>query len=245
MAGMHQQLVSVLPGGRFLSQNGAFAFATGVPAPALNGVWFERPDPEKRGVASLLDEVSRARNPFSLHLPADASEGFTRLAIARGMEFEGELVLMAVSRESGVTAMPPPARLKIRELPPEEASRHAVVLAAAQALDEDTVVRAVSPDLLRLRAVRCYLGEAGGQPVSTALSVTLGPVTGIFCLATVPGARNLGFASAMTARALADSFAASSKWCWLEAAASCLPAFRRLGFRAVEPRQYWVSPVVP
>jgi hypothetical protein len=241
MAETHQQLISVVPGGRFLSQNGAFAFVTGVPAPTLNGVFFEHPNPEMAGVVSLLDEVSRARMPFSLRLRPDTGEEFTRLAAARRMELKDELVLMAANGAPEVTAFPQLPGLTIRQLRPEQASRHAVVLAAAHTLDEDIVLRAVSPDLLRLRAVRCYMGEADGQPVSTALSVTLGLVTGIFSVATIPAARNLGFASAITARALADSLAASSKWCWLEATATRLPMFRKLGFHAIEPRQYWVS----
>jgi hypothetical protein len=60
------------------------------------------------------------------------------------------------------------------------------------------------------------VGEVDGQPVSAALSVTLGSVTGICNVATVPAARDLGFDSVITVRALADSLAASSKWCWLE-----------------------------
>lgn len=241
MAEMHQQLVSVVPGGRFLSRSGVFAFMTGIPAPMLNGVWFERSDPEMTDVVSLLDEVSRARMPSCLRLRADTGEKFTELATARGMELKDDLVLMASSDASSATAIPQPPGLTIRQLPPEQASRHGVVVAAAHAVDENVVLRVVTPNLLRPRAVRCYIGEVDGQPVTTALSVTLGLFTGIFNVGTIPAASNLGFASAVTARALADGLAAGSEWCWLEATATCLPMFRRLGFHAIEPQQYWVS----
>jgi N-acetylglutamate synthase len=243
MAEMHQKLISVIPGGRFLSQNGAFAFVTGIPRPALNGVWFKQANPEMTAAIALLDGVARTLMPFSLRLRPGAAEQFAQLAAARKMEREDDLVLMAIdlTASSSLAATPLPRGFAIRRLPPEQAMLHATVLAAAHAVDADVVRRALSRDLLRPAAVRCYVGEMDGEPVSTALSVTLGPLAGIYNVATAPAAGGFGFASAVTARALAGSRVAGADWCWIEATAPRVPMFTKLGFHAVESQQYWAS----
>ena len=245
VAQMHQQLISVIPGGRFLCQDGAFAYMTGMPAAMLNGVWLERPDPEVNAVLSLLDEVSRMRLPYTLRLRPGTSERLAQLAAGRGMERKEDRVLEAAdlagtSDALAADAAPPLPDFAIRRLPPGQVARHAAVLAAAHAVDEDTLSRTLRPDLLRPSTVCCYIGEIDGQPVTTAISVTLGAFTGIFNMATVPAVGNLGLVSAVIARALADSRANGSQWCWLEADASRSRTFSRLGFHAIEQQQHWL-----
>jgi len=237
-----QELISVLPGGRFLCQDGVYAMVTGIPAPFLNGVWSGLPGPAVTAVAALLDEVCRAGVPYSLMLPPGCDEACTRLAAARGMEPVADTTLMALDAAGGAAdAIPSPAGLTIQRLAPELARRHAVVAAAGFGTARDIFLRAITPDLLRLASVRCYAGEVAGQPVTTSLSVTLGSCTAIFDVATVPGFRGRGYGTAVTARAVADGLAAGSAWCWLEASAAGLSAYRRVGFRVIEPRRNWVS----
>jgi N-acetylglutamate synthase len=237
-----QRLISVLPGGRFLCQDGACAMVTGIPAPSLNGVWCEQRSPGAAAVAALLDEVSRAGVPYSLTLRPGCDEAFIRLAAARGMVPVPEATLMAVDAAgAAAAALPLPAGLAIQRLAPERVSRHAVVAAAGFGIGRDIFLRAVTPCLLRLAPVRCYVGEVAGQPVTTGLSVTLGSCTAIFNIATMPGFRGRGFGTAVTARAVADGLAAGSTWCWLEATVAGVPAYRRVGFQALEPLRSWVS----
>jgi N-acetylglutamate synthase len=243
-AAILQQLISVLPGGRFLSQDGVCAMVTGIPAPSLNGVWCEQPSPGADAVAALLDEVARAGVPYSLTLRPGCDKAFTSLAAARGMEPVAGATLMAVDAAAAcaaAAAIPPPARLAIQRLAPVRAPRHAVVAAAGFGTAPDIFLRAVTPDLLRLASVRCYVGEVAGQPVTTSLSVTLGSCTAVFNVATMPGFRSRGFGTAVTARAVADGLAAGSTSCWLEASAAGVPACRRVGFQALEPLRSWVS----
>lgn len=238
-----QELISVLPGGRFLCQDGVCAMVSGIPGPSFNGVWSSRPAPAVAAVAALLDEVCRAGVPYSLKLPPGCDEAYARLAGARGMKPVADTTLMALDAAGGgaAAAIPSPAGLEIQRLAPELARRHAVVAAAGFGTVPDIFLRAITPDLLRLASVRCYVGEVAGQPVTTCFSVTLGSCTGIFSVATVPGSRGRGYGTALTARAVADGLAAGSAWCWLEAGAAGLPVYRRAGFRVIEPRRNWVS----
>lgn len=245
MSEIMQQLISVCPGGRFLSQDGACAMVTGIPSAAMNGVWFEHASPNMAAVAALLDEVSRAAVPFSLKMRPGCAEAFGTLAASRGMTPAGELTLMAVDAPGSGAALPDQAGLLIRRLTPDQAARHAEVAGPGFGVTCEVFLRAVSPDLLRLPAVRCYVGEVAGQPVTTSLGVTFGGCTGIFNVATVPGFRGRGFATAVTARAVADGLAAGSKWCWLEATRAAVAVYQRTGFQAVEARQCWVSSSAP
>jgi N-acetylglutamate synthase len=236
-----QQWSSVLPGGRFLCQDGVYAMVTGIPLSPFNGVWSGHVRPGAAAVAALLDEVSRAGVPYGLKLPPGCEEAFTRLAAARGMAPVADITLMALDAPDAAGAGPLPDGLTIQRLAPERAPRHAAVAAAGFGTGPDIFPRAVTPDLLRLASVRCYVGEVAGRPVTTSLSVTLGSCTGIFCVATVPGFRGRGFGAAVTARAVADGLAAGSAWCWLEASAMGLPGYRRLGFQVIEHRRGWAS----
>ena len=246
MSEITQQLISVLPGGRFLSQDGACAMVTGIPSAALNGVWFERANPNVAAVTALLDEVSRAedsgaRVPYSLKVRSCCAEAFGALAASRGMAWAAEISLMAVDAPGAGRVIPELPELGIRRLTPDQAARHADVAAPGFGAGTGVFLRAVSPDLLRLPSVRCYVGELGGRPVTTGLAVTFGGCTGIFNVATLPGFRGRGFAGAVTARAVADGLAAGAAWCWLESAPAAVSVYRRIGFQVLEARQYWVS----
>ncbi|HTU73683.1 MAG TPA: GNAT family N-acetyltransferase [Trebonia sp.] len=236
-----EQVISVIPGSRFLRRDGACAAVTGLPAPPFNGVWSERPDPDMADVAALLDEVADAGALYSLRARPGSDEALAKLASARGMTLVGDLTLMALDSGDDIPAIPEPAGLAIRQLAPEQTPRAAAVAAAGFGLTGETFLQAAGPDLLRLASVRCYTGEVDGQPVTTALSVTVGRFTGIFNVATLPGWRGRGFGTAVIARAVADGLAVGSRWCWLQATPVGLTSYRMAGFQAIEPLQYWLS----
>jgi hypothetical protein len=72
------------------------------------------------------------------------------------------------------------AGLEIRQLRPEEAQLHASVAAAGFEAPARPFLQLITPEVLRLPGVRCYLGEASGHPVTTGIGVTLGAFVGIF-----------------------------------------------------------------
>jgi predicted GNAT family acetyltransferase len=97
------------------------------------------------------------------------------------------------------------------------------------------------PDVLRLPGVRCYLGEVGGQAVTTGVGVTLGDSTGVFNIATPPAHRRRGYGAAVTARAVADGLAAGAKWAWLQASPAGYATYTRLGFETAETWKCWLA----
>jgi GNAT superfamily N-acetyltransferase len=236
---LRRHLNTCIPGSRLLSKDGAAASITGLPYAPFNSVWLEQPNPPVSAVAALLDEVADAGVPFSLSLRPGSGAVLADLAVARGMKPDGELPLMVLDATAGVGAIRRPRGLTIRQLEPRQGPVHAKVAAAAFGCPEEMFLP--GPDLMWVDGLRCYVGEADGRPVATALSVTAGEFTGIFSVATEPAYRGRGFGTALTARAVADGVLAGAAWCWLQSSAEGYPVYRDLGFQTIETWTHWVS----
>lgn len=242
LAATWQHLAGGLPGAWTLRDGGALAWVSGVALPTLNGVWAERADPDPDAVAGLLDRVQAAGLPYCLQLRPGASAALAGLAAARAMSLETPIPLMITQDPAAVTRARRPAGLELRELSPDQVGLHAGVAAAGFEVPEELFVQLVTPDLVRLPGVRCYLGEMGGEAVTTGLGVTLGEFVGVFNIATRPAHRRRGYGAAVTVRAVADGLAAGAKWSWLQSSPLGYATYARLGFQTVETWPCWVAP---
>ena len=236
-----QHLARALPGAWEARDGGAVAWVTGVGVPAFNGVWTERADADPGAVAGLLDRVRATGLPHCLQLRPGASPALAGLAAARAMSLDEEIPLMVMEDPAGVTGARRLAGLVLRELSPEQVGLHTRVAAAGFEAPEEPFVQLMTADVLRLPGVRCYLGETGGQAVTTGLGVTLGDFTGVFNIATPPADRRRGYGAALTARVVADGLAAGAKWAWLQSSPSGYATYTRLGFETVETWKCWNS----
>jgi hypothetical protein len=234
--------VDAVPAGWARRDGGAIAVVTGVQLPFLNGVWSEQADPDPDIVAGLLDRVAATGLPHCLQLRPGGSPALARLPVNLGMSREQDDVPLMVMED--------PARLGraqhvdglvLRQLHPEEAELHVRVAAAGFEAPEEPFRQLVTPDVLGLPEVRCYVGEADGCLVTTGVGVTLGACVGIFNVATPPAGRRRGYGAAVTARAVADGLAAGATWSWLQSSPPGYPVYEQLGFQAVESWQTWVS----
>jgi N-acetylglutamate synthase len=238
MAGFFQELVLSIPGAQLLRADGVDAVISGIPMPTLNPVWLERPNPPVADVAGLLDEVSLHGVPFALALRPGSAGPLVELAAARGLAAAGEVPLLAVDRAAAIR---PPADLSIRLLGPGDAWVHARLCTLGFGLPDGIAQRSVTEDTLKSSTVRCYVGEIGGQPVATGLTITTGAFTGMANVTTDPRYRGRGFGTAITARAVADGLAAGASWCWLQSSPDGYPVYKSYGFQLIEWWPVWVS----
>ena len=236
-----QHLADALPGAWVVREGGAVACVTGVGVPWLNGVWPEHADADPGAVAGLLDRVQATGLPHCLQLRPGASPALAGLAAARAMTPDEEIPLMVMEDPAAVTGARPLAGLVLRELSPEQVDLHVSVVAAGFEAPEEPFAQLVTGDVLRLPGVRCYLGEAGGQAVTTGVGVTLGDFTGVFNIATPAAHRRRGYGAAVTARAVADGLAAGAKWAWLQSSPLGYATYTRLGFETVETWKCWIA----
>lgn len=235
------RLVSVLQGGWARAKGGGLAAVTAVPAPTLNGVWVDGLDVDVGQIADLLDEVAATGLPHCLQFRPGANDRLTDLAVSRSMTKEEDIPLMALDDPGRLDAAQAVGGLTIRELSPKEAQSHARLAAAGFEAPVEMFLQLMTPAMLAAPGVRCYIGEAGGQPVTTGLGVTIGSYVAIFNIATPPLHRRHGYGAAVTARAVSDGLDAGAKWSWLQASPAGQKVYERLGFRTVETWPCWIA----
>jgi hypothetical protein len=242
LTSVQEHLISAVPGGWVRRGNGFVTGVTGVPLSTLNGVLPEHVALDEAEVSPALDEAARSGVPYCLQLRPGAPEQLAVLAASRGMVKGDPIPLMVLDTSDGLEAAQKVEGLRIRQLTPDEAFLHAKIAARGFDSSEETFVQLITPEFLRRPGTRCYLGEIGGETVTTGMGVTIGTSVGIFNVATPRRYRGRGFGAAVTARAVADGLTGGAQWSFLQSSAAGYGVYRRLGYAEVERWDCWVSP---
>jgi ribosomal protein S18 acetylase RimI-like enzyme len=237
-----QHLVSAIPDGWSSGTPGVMAAVTGIEIPTLNGVWIESESVDLGTTADLLDQVAATGLPHCLQVRPGASSQIAKLASARGMNRDDHLIPLMVLEDVDRLGTPQAVGLQIRELGHDEAPIHAQTAAAGFEAPVEPFLRLMTPAILALPGVHCYLGEVDGQPVTTGLGVVTGAYAGIFNIATPPESRRRGYGAAVTARAVEDAFKGGATWAFLQSSAPGFRIYEALGFRTAEEWTCWLSP---
>jgi ribosomal protein S18 acetylase RimI-like enzyme len=236
-----ERMVSVVPGGWARSADGVVAAVTGVPLPTLNGVWVGSMQADPGVVADLLDRVAATGLPHCLQARPDAAPLLADLMATRGMAVAEEIPLMVIDEPDALSTLPATDGLTIRVLAPAEADQHARVAAAGFEAPVEHFLQLMTPEVLDLPGLRCYLGELDDEPATTGLGVTIGSYVAIFNIATPPPHRRRGLAAALTARAVEDGFENGATWSWLQSSEAGYELYERLGFRTVARWPCWLQ----
>lgn len=231
-------LASTLRVGWAREADGVHTLVTGVPVPTLNGVWVVRDDSDAGEARSGLTDVARHGVPFCLQTRPGWRETGEVTATAHGMVPDSEIPLMALAGRIGVS---PAEGLSLRTLTAGEARLHCEVAGPAFGVPPDLFAQIITEQVLARREVRGYLGHVAGEPVVTAMSVTLGAAVGIFNVATHEAHRQRGYGAAITARAVRDGFRNGASWAWLQSSVEGYGVYERLGFATLERWPCWVS----
>jgi hypothetical protein len=217
-------------------QGGVYTLVTGVPVATLNGVWAVEEDVEVDVVDAGLALVARSDVPYCLEVRPGGRAGGAELAAKHLMTPAGDIPLMA----SVAVARPPVVdRLGIRELDGSEAALHCDLAGSAFGAPPELLAELITAEVLGHQAVRGYVGEVAGEPVVTAMSVTLGDGIGIFNVATPAAYRRRGYGAAITARAAFDGVTDGAQWAWLQSSEAGYGVYERLGFTTLERWPLW------
>jgi len=236
-----EHLLVAVPGAWARRQSGVMGALSGIALPTMNGVWPAPGEPEENTVATLLDEVASSGMPYCLQARPAFSARVQALATRRAMRMDGQIPLMILDRGDRLDHAQDVEDLAIRQLEPDEAVTHAVTAARGFEAPEGPFLQLMTPDVLQRPGTRCYVGEVGGDPVTTGLGVTLGQFVGIFNIATPPEHRGRGFGAAVTARAVSDGLAHGAKRSFLQSSDAGYDVYRRLGFITLERWDCWVT----
>lgn len=213
---------------------GAFAMATGVPFPTLNGVWAHGPaDPDQ--VDRLLDELPAGGLGYCLQ--ARDPEAVRTVAQQRGLVAGPEIPLMTLA---GRPTSRPCQGLRIREVERSDFDARTAIAAAGFEVPADAI-RAATRLVGRTPGYRMYIGEVQGRAVTTAVGIRDADWVGIFDVATPPEHRGHGYGAAITAHAVTEGYASGATWAWLQSSPEGYGVYERLGFRTVEQWALWLG----
>lgn len=209
---------------------------TGLPIPTLNGLWSTSADISSGRLDELLSEVDPAI-PHCVQLPADAPPEVLTWLTERGMTRTDDIPLMALDAR----AEPQSTSLRIRALEPDEVGLHARVAAAGFGAPEELFQRLIAPRFAASPGATVAVGEAGGELVTTGVSVTVNGCVGVFNIATPEAERGRGYGAAVTCWLVARGFESGGHVAWLQSSTSGFGVYQRLGFRVVDTWQCWIS----
>jgi GNAT superfamily N-acetyltransferase len=235
-----EMLARAVPGAWVRRDGGALGVVTGAQLGGFNGVRGQARDVDPEALGRLLDAVRAAEVPHCMQLRAGWPPDVEEVARLRGLVRVPGEPLMVISDERGVAGRLEADGLDVRKLVPDDAALHARVAAGGGVTRREGPYRdLISPAVLNTPGIRCYVGEAKGRAVTTALSVTTGNCVGIFSVATLPEHRRRGYGSAITARAVYDGLTEGARWAWLSASQAGYPVYRDMGFSSLDQLDFW------
>lgn len=216
----------------------AVTYATGLQLAPFNGVRVIRSDCTTAEVRAGLADLARHGLPFSLEVRPGWRQQGREVAAALGMITNEDTPLMVATE---AVKAPPVDGLSLRAISPDEAEVHGGVAAPVFGIPPEMWVQFVNDDTFARSEIRGYVGEVDGTAVTTAITVTVDDVVGIFNVATSSAHRGLGYGGAVTALATNEGFHSGASLAWLQASDMGYPVYERIGFETVEWWPGWVS----
>jgi GNAT superfamily N-acetyltransferase len=234
-------LMEVHPEAWMEVSDGISACVTGIPSAGLNGIWCSRLDPDPDELRRLIAVMRAHGVPHLLEMRPGTNPAAVSVAEETDLVPADDMPLMRLDDPTAIEpALEATPALQIRELAPHEAELHASIAAVGFGEAADHFTRLLPPAVLAVDGLRAYVGELGGEPVTTAIGVTLDDYVGVFNVATPPEHRRRGYGAAITARVVSDGLAAGARWAWLQSSPAGYGIYEELGFRTLERWLAWV-----
>ena len=235
------RIYEVTPNGRVTVWNDALALVTDTDFASLNLAVGRTPGVGPESLASLRSaaaEVGRSGLPWSIVVRGPVTGPVADLAAEFGLTERAGLPLMACAVGEAVLRADHEQSSSIRAV---DASAHDVyteALAAGFEAPEQMFGTLMGGGVLDLPETTGYLAGPEDRPTATGFLVRGTGVCQLLNIAVVPEARGHGLGRAMTARAMADGFAAGADTAMLISSAAGQAMYESMGFRLVE---VWTS----
>ena len=243
LRGAWHALASSADGATIEEDDDLLLLASNAPLAFFNPAFLKRPATGAAGVAdapSLLDRIhrfyGREHLPFVVWVREGTHGDLVEQAIADGLRANDGPPGMIMQPIGGAPAGPD--GLEVLRVDSGELLGSTVdVVAAGFDMPIDLCHRLLQPALLANDRVAVFVGRVDGYPVSTAaLIVTesdLGPVAGIYNVATPQGNRGRGFGEAVTWAAVTEGAQRGCALANLQASPMGYGIYERMGFRPV------------
>jgi len=235
------RIYDVTPNGRVTVLNDALALVTDTEFASLNLAVCRTPGTRPEALASLRSaavEVGRAGLPWSIVVRGPVTATVADLAAEFGLTARDSMPLLACAADQGVLRADREQSASIRVVDASDQGIYTQALAAGFEAPEQMFGTLMGGGVLDMPETTGYLAGPGDRPTATGLLVHGTDVCLLLNIAVVPGARGHGRGRAMTARAMADGFAAGADTAILISSAAGQAMYESMGFRLVET---WTS----
>ncbi len=181
--------------GGFAKEVGGWAaLATGLPVPILNVVTPASGTAEVSDVATAAATMIERGLPYSVVLMEDTHADLEPAVLDLGLSVSMRSPVMVGSE---LPVKPWPEELT-KQTGPDAVGDHAIVVTAAFGLPAEMIGELTSLAFASDPTVDIVVGSLDGEPVLTALGVTIGGVTGVFNVGTTMKCRGRGYGAAVT-----------------------------------------------
>ncbi|MFH9090548.1 GNAT family N-acetyltransferase [Streptomyces sp. NPDC017673] len=233
---------------QYAGRHETYMVFTGSPAESTNGVFsFGRsPDPEEIG--RLADRAAETAKSFPEPVPwclqvRDRPDERVR-AVARGHGMTQTSWEPFLVRDLNAA---PPARdtggtLRVRVLTGAEYDLYVRALGAGFEAPAEMFASLFTAAVMDAPGITAYVGEVGGEPVSTAMSIVTDGHVGVFNISTAPDHRRRGYGAALTEEVVSRGRVAGAGTAYLRSTDMALPLYTSLGFELVEHWTYLSAP---
>ncbi|MET7397547.1 GNAT family N-acetyltransferase [Dactylosporangium sp. NPDC005572] len=237
-----QRLCGVTPKGRYGERGDARAMVTHATIASLNAALSTTLDPDVESLDEMAAEVGRFGLPWSIIVRGEASDAVAGLAASHGLTRHGAMPFMTCTVGDAVLGAVEERRTPIRAVGSTESDRYTDALVAGFGVPAGAFGSLMGGRVLDTPAFTGYLAEVSGRPVATGLGLQGADAVGVFNISVVPSARSRGLGRAMTARAMADGFAAGADIAYLHASTAGQPLYESMGFRLAETWTTFTAP---
>ncbi|MFJ4986140.1 GNAT family N-acetyltransferase [Streptomyces sp. NPDC088732] len=233
-AAMFETLATAVTGRASRGPQGAVLAITGAAIAPLNAMISPSLEPSADEITALAAAGSPWDFPWSIHVRGVPSPMVAEAAARHGLTRFERQPLMIRHCDQGLPKEPVVDGLRIRAVPRDELDLYARTVAEGFEVPYEMLRVFADPSLATVDGMTFYLAELDGVPVGTGMTATSGDLTGIFNIATLPGHRRRGFASAVTLELVRSGFAAGAGTAYLYASEKGESVYRSVGFRTEE-----------
>ncbi len=227
-----------IPEASYYEEPGLCRLVSGLQHPFANMIWggaFSE-DTAHSGVQSALSPIIENNLPAFWILGTNATpENLPELLISAGLSHVGDMAGMAIDLNAN-TSIPIPRGITFREvLNDEDLVTWTDVLARGYELPYEVAnlfsSLAGCYGLDRSSVIRLFLAELDGVPSACSMLTRFDDVAGIYCVATLPEARNHGLGAVVTSGLLLVAKQCGYRVVVLQASPMGNPVYRRIGFK--------------
>jgi ribosomal protein S18 acetylase RimI-like enzyme len=223
------RLAEVTPQGRRAGRGTAGAVITRTPAAALNVAYDMSREPDLTALDEMAAVVARHQMPWSIVVRGEAADAVAGLAAQHGLAARSPLPVMACAATGAVLDRAEDSAIRVAGS--GHSHLYTRVLNAGFGADFGGLMQG---GVLDAPGFTGYLANVRGRAVGTGLGVLSGELIGVFNIGVLATERGRGLGRALTARALADGFAAGATAAYLHPSPDGWKMYESMGFQVVD-----------